>query len=406
MTDRIALTCPSFWGPPTESFFADTDQIYDHPIPLDKEGTLGRFLDSASSIEGEVDVVLVSASSSSKWEDQVDSRIREAINSHGQGLRCFHFTHENARSLKKFLSDQYGNEILEPVSMYGYSDIRNMCLVACHILGYDTVISTDDDVVFHDPSYIPKALKYINKPLRNSDENRKAKVVCGPYCNEEGDIKYTTDPPAWMTFWNNTEAMNEAFEKYVFGQPRLKETSYAVMGNIVLHSDFFTQVPLDPRCPRGEDLDWVINSRIFGFRFYMDRELRVKHAPPTRRYPDWRLNRLDIERFLYDRRKIKSLESKLGISSDYFSPWPGRFLNSELEERVFRTNIMLAMQYLSQGETEKVEGCLNNIFFANHKYDPGKPVKFIKNFKKKWTRLMEIVAENRHELQETLFNAP
>lgn len=400
--DPIALTCPTFWGPPSDHFFEDTDRIYDHPIPIDEEGCLGRFLESVSVIEDDVNVVLVSSSSSTTWEDEVDDRVRKDIENHVNGYNCYHFSYADGSTLRSYVEEHAGENLAELVDMYGYSEIRNICLLACHILGYETIVSTDDDVVYDDPDYATMAREYINTEVEETGET--AKVVCGPYYNEEGSVSYATRPPAWMAYWNNAEAMNEAFDHYIYGDPRLKETSYVVMGNIVLHRDFFTQVPLDPGCHRGEDMDWLINGRIFGFRFYMDRELCVQHKPPPRGFPLWKLVRLDIERFLYDRRKLRQMESILGIPSDYFDPWPGRFLKEDLEERIYRTNMMLSNQYLADGESEHAQGCLDNIFYGKHDYNPGDPLDSIQEYQSRWKLLMDFIGENRGELCEMIFN--
>ncbi len=315
---------------------------------------------------------------------------------------CYHFRHADADTLRDSLSEYMDEEDLEPISMYGYSQIRNMCLIACHILGYETIVSTDDDVVYDDPEYLSKAQEHINEPVGKDDE--LAKVVCGPYYTEEGTINYASDPPSWMAYWNNADAMNDAFDRYIFGEPRLKETSYVVMGNIVLHRDFFSRVPLDPGCHRGEDMDWLINSRIFGYRFYMDRDLRVQHKPPPRGFPLWKLVRMDIERFLYDRRKIRRMEEALGIPTDYFNPWPGRFLDDDLEDRIYRTNMMLSNQYLADDEPDHAEGCLDNIFYGKHRYNPGDPLDQVQSFQTRWARLMEAIDEQRAELCDKIFD--
>lgn len=399
---RVALTCPTFWGPPSDRFYDETTQIYDHPIPIDEEGCLGRFLDSADVIEGDFDVVLVSSSSSEHWEDEVDDRVAREIREADVNYNIYHFTHEDAATVRSVLEDHVEPEVLETVDMYGYSEIRNMCMLACHILGHELVVSTDDDVVYDDPEYLEKAQEYINTEV--DDTGEVAKVVAGPYYNDEGSVEYAGTPPSWMAYWNNAEAMNEAFDRYIFGDPRLKETSYVVMGNIVLHRDFFTTVPLDPGCHRGEDMDWLINSRIFGYRFYMDRDLRVQHQPPPRGYPLWKLVRLDIERFMYDRKKVRQMEEKLGIPKDYFKPWPGRFLDEDLEDRIYRTNMMLSNQFLIDDEPEDAQGCLDNIMYAQSEYDPGDPLDSIQNYQARWERLMDAVEEHRGELSERVFD--
>jgi len=399
--DPIALTCPTFWGPPSDRFEDATDQIYDHPIPIDEQGCLGRFLESVSVIEEDVDVVLVSSSSSTSWEEQVDTRIQEEIDNHVEDYNCYHFSHADGNVLREYIEQKAGPELAGMIDMYGSSEIRNTCLLACHILGYETIVSTDDDVVFDDPEYIMKAREYIGSEVEETGET--AYVVCGPYCDEEGTIQFSEPPSSWMAYWNNSEAMNEVLDRYISGDPRLKETSYTVMGNIVLHRNFFSRVPLDPGCHRGEEMDWLINARIFGFRFYMDRELCVQHKPPRRRFPMWKLVRLDIERFLYDRRKIRQMESNLGIPMDYFDPWPGRFFKEDLEERIYRTNMMLSNQYLANGESEHAEGCLNNIFYSKHEYNAGDPLDLIQAYQTKWQQLMGFVEQHREELSQRIF---
>ena len=402
MADRVAITAPTFWGPPRAKFFEESDQIYDHPIPIDEEGCLGRFLRTAQTIDGDFDIVLVSASSSTEWTKEVDRRIKEDVEENAGDYGCYILTYDRARRLIDYVEANGSSELLEPLSMYGYSEVRNMCMVACHILGYEVAISSDDDVVFDDPEYLDKATEYINTTVEETQE--EAKVVCGPYYTEEGTINYASRPPAWMAYWNNAEAMNEAFDRYIFGDPRLKETSYVVMGNIVLHRDFFSTVPLDPDCHRGEDMDWLINSRMFGYRFYMDRDLRVQHQPPPRGFPLWKLVRLDIDRFLYDREKVRRMEEELDIPADYFEPWPGEFLKPDLEERIYRTNMMLANKYLADDEPEHARGCMDNIFYGRHEYEPGDPYANMQSFQARWEKLMDFIAANRGEICQLVFD--
>ena len=51
--------------------------------------------------------------------------------------------------------------------------------------------------------------------------------------------------------------MNEAFDKIIGTEPRLKETPFAFGGNMVIHQNLFTAVPFDPKISRGEDMDFL-----------------------------------------------------------------------------------------------------------------------------------------------------
>jgi len=51
---------------------------------------------------------------------------------------------------------------------------------------------------------------------------------------------------------NAISKMNEAFDKIIGTEPRLKETPFVFGGNMVIHRDLFSVIPFDPNVPRGE----------------------------------------------------------------------------------------------------------------------------------------------------------
>ena len=48
---KVTMVIPSYWGRKKEEGRKQSDSIYDHPTPLDEEGTLGRLLDSISLLK-------------------------------------------------------------------------------------------------------------------------------------------------------------------------------------------------------------------------------------------------------------------------------------------------------------------------------------------------------------------
>ena len=109
---------------------------------------------------------------------------------------------------------------------------------------------------------------------------------------------------------------------------------------------------------------------MFGFHFFLDRELSIKHLPPKKTHPVWKRFREDIYRFLYEKAKIDSqrdLPNMNKVTSHDFDPYPGNFLTNELEDMIFKANIMLAMDYLSNGDIESAKQTMNNIYLS--KYD-------------------------------------
>jgi hypothetical protein len=170
-------------------------------------------------------------------------------------------------------------------------------------------------------------------------------------------------------------------------------TPFAFGGNLVIHRDLSTLMPFDPSIPRGEDIDFLINARMFGFNTYLDNTLSIKHDAPPKTYPVWRRVREDILRFVFEKNKLDAqvdVQDMERVSAEDLDPYPGEFLKEDLEENVFWSNQMLAIDYLSQGESEAAKECMENIALA-HKGLHSKTNSFqnLCTLQKKWKGLMD-----------------
>ncbi len=399
---KVAFVSPSFWSGKGKNFYKPGDQIYDHPLSLEEKGTLVRCIKSMKKMKDQdFTFILISAATRPAVENEVDEKIRSLIEETKTKFDVKVFGYRELRRLKRCLTKKGKQGLLGPLHMYGYAGIRNMCLLAAHILGVDIAISIDDDVVFEDSNYLKKAKEFIGK---KKDKDRIL-AVYGPYkYGKKGPEWEKIETPVWRTYWDNVAPARKAWEKFILSKGRLKETSYIVMSDIVVHKDFFTRVPLDPEINRGEDMDWLVNARMFGYKFFVDNKLHVRHLPPPRTHPDWRLTREDIKRYIYEREKVRSLEEHRGIPREYFDPFPGEFLKEDLEERIFKSNIMLAMDCLAKKDIEGARGCLENIHLAKYKAKPKfDPYEHMVKFQKVWEKLMNYVEKHRDELQKLVF---
>jgi len=43
---KTVMVVPTYWGIDSETGWQLGDEIYDHPVPIDEAGTLGRLIDS------------------------------------------------------------------------------------------------------------------------------------------------------------------------------------------------------------------------------------------------------------------------------------------------------------------------------------------------------------------------
>ena len=238
-----------------------------------------------------------------------------------------------------------------------------------------------------------KALEYVGGAI----DGDTVYAIAGYYLQPDGGylVKKVHEP--WMDYWDQMERMNEAFEKFIGRPPRLKVTPFVFGGNMVIHRELFMKIPFDPLVPRGEDIDYLINARMFGYKFYLDNTLSIKHLPPPKTHPVWRRLREDVFRFLFEREKIrhqKEREGMIKVQPEDFDPYPGAFLKDDLEKKVERASAVLSEMYKKQGDPEGAEESLKTVSLMREAMEEGgDPFDDFIQLQRKWEQLMAHIAE-------------
>lgn len=235
------------------------------------------------------------------------------------------FTAGDLREIAEILSKAGLNDRgAQLLSMFGYSNVRNICLLAASILTADAALLIDDDEVFELPDFVPRSLEFLGRRVYGDIVHG----VAGYYLNSKGQYYDDVSPEPWMTYWDRFGCKARAFDQIIGSGPRLKRTPFAFGGAMILHRELFECVPFDPLVTRGEDVDYLINSRIFGFSFFLDNTLSIKHLPQPKSHPQWKRLREDIYRLYISAPKC-SLSTKQGILSmsvqRTLTPIPGNF---------------------------------------------------------------------------------
>jgi hypothetical protein len=102
-------------------------------------------------------------------------------------------------------------------------------------------------------------------------------------------------------------------------------------------AELAASVGFDPGITRGEDIDYLINARLEGRRFFLRKNLTIVHRPPAGgSYRDSNLSKLrqDVIRFLYERAKLESSQQHPDLASLTaldLMPYPGEFLARDIE---------------------------------------------------------------------------
>jgi hypothetical protein len=371
---------------------------------LDKEGTLLRALKSAEVLEDKnFQLVVLAVSTSSDIAKHVEEKVTGIIKSVGStGVEMLVFGDTHLGKIHDLLHQDGQDDYVSLLELGGYSNVRNLCTFVTHILGADVAVLIDDDEVFEDPKFMHKAKEFIGK----NNDGEVINAVAGYYLQPNGEYRVNKPFHPWMEHWDQIARMNEGFDRFIGSEPRLKKAPFVFGGNMIIHRNLFIKIPFDPNVPRGEDIDFLMNAKIFGFDFFLDNTLTIKHLPPPKTHPTWRQIREDIYRFIFERAKITNQKEIAGLTkvcAEDFDPYPGCFLKDDLEEKIRRASEILSNEYLSTSDQEGSKEALNNIKLAENDAPPEfDPFENLCQLQKRWQGLMEYTEENRSTIKEII----
>lgn len=398
---KTTMVIPSYWRRERALADRETDIVYDHPTPVDQEGTLARALESISILEDrDFDLVIIAVSNASDVESQVEEKVAEIIAASPVDVPVYLFSHSHLREVRSLLKEAGGEEYQELLDLAGYSNIHNLCLFIPHIFDAEIAVLIDDDEIFEDPQFMKKAREFIGK---KSDSDFIG-VVAGYYLQPDGNWRLERERKPWMMYWDKVDRMNEAFEVIIGRGPRLKETPFVFGGNMVVHREIFRMIPFDSQVTRGEDIDYLINMRMNGCKIFLDNTLAIKHLPPPKSHPTWKQLREDIYHFVREREKLRSQEHRdnmVTVFAEDLDPYPGAFLKDDLEQKVADACRVLANTYRSEGaEKDEIETVFNIEIAENEAATEGKSFKGFMELQEKWREM--ILLTDREEVRTKL----
>jgi hypothetical protein len=402
---KTTMVIPSYWAREHALGTRETDAVYDHPTPLDEEGTLKRALESLSILEDkDYNLVVIAVATAEDIAEKVQAKVSGIISSVSSDVPTYLFSHSHLRHVHNALKQTGGDSFCELLNLRGYSNIRNLCLFLPHLLGSDIAVLIDDDEVFEDSTFISKAREFIGRTL----DDVFIGAVAGYYLQPDGDWRVKGEKSEWMKYWDKLDRMNEAFEQIIGMGPRLKETPFVFGGNMIVHREIFTRIPFDPNVTRGEDIDFLINMRMFGHKFFLDNTLSIKHLPPPHFHPTWKQFREDIYRFVFERAKLRdqdtTVEGMVSVSAEELSPYPGAFLKDDLEGKIASACMILADDYRAEGkEADRAETLKNADISTRDAVPIENTFHQLLNIQKLWEKMMEF--SSREEIKKRLIQA-
>ena len=401
---RKTMVIPTYWCRRTGEAWREGDAVYDHPTPVDQEGTLERTLVSMKQFrEKDFKLVILICPTTPEVEADAYEQVLRIVRRAQLNAETYLFTAGDLREIAAILSNAGLNDRgVQLLSLFGYSNVRNICLLAASILTADAALLIDDDEVFELPDFVPRSLEFLGRRVYGDIVHG----VAGYYLNSKGQYYDDVTPEPWMTYWDRFGCKARAFDQIIGSGPRLKRTPFAFGGAMILHRELFECVPFDPLVTRGEDVDYLINSKMFGFSFFLDNTISVRHLPQPKSHPQWKRLREDIYRFVYQRAKMQS-QHKTGnlvhVSPEDFDPYPGEFLKPDLDEKIYRSSMMLSTQYLTQGDTEGAKEAMRNVYLSRYDAPPAfDAFRAYLETQAQWEKVIHLVRQERYAVRAVL----
>ncbi|WP_165042971.1 MULTISPECIES: glycosyltransferase family 2 protein [unclassified Adlercreutzia] len=303
---------------------------YDHTTPLQQDGELPRLLESLQSVTG-VGQIIILVAAEKPIETQAAEKVQD-IAMRFPTLNIVVIGAPEAALVHQRMEQLNLGRPTKEVGLAGYGAIRNMGLVIAHVLGFDSVVFLDDDEVIDDPNFLVNAMYGLGKLTR---KGIPILAKTGFYLNSQNSCMASRENKWYDRFWQQNSAFNEWIAKALRG-PRLSRSNHVCGGCLAIHREAYKRLSFDPWIARGEDLDYMLNLRMYGSDIWFDNKWHMRHLPPATRSEGTRF-RQDIYRWLYEFRKMEYSRTQIDlmkITADSLEPYPGPFLRPGIRRRI------------------------------------------------------------------------
>ena len=312
---------------------------YDHATPISAPGELPRLLHSLQKVRGIGQIVVLVVS-----EPSIENQAAEKVQTQVSQYPSLNVAVVGAPELALIQQrmEQLGlGKLQKEIGLSGYGAIRNLGLVVANTLGFDSVVFLDDDEVVDDADFLQKAMYGLGK-LTKKGIPILAKT--GFYFNSEGTYFSKSQDKWYNHFWQQGKAFNKMMTKAMRG-PRLSRSNHVCGGCLALHKEAFKRLSFDPWIARGEDLDYMLDLRMYGSDIWFDNQWSLRHLPPETESEGTRF-RQDIFRWLYEYRKMEYSRTQidlLQVKPSSLEPYPGPFLEPGITKRIRMTAFLRSL---------------------------------------------------------------
>ncbi|MDR2714696.1 MAG: hypothetical protein LBB42_04145 [Coriobacteriales bacterium] len=331
------IIVPTYVGGSRKPISDDVIETYDHVTPLTHQGELSRCLISLRE-RGVTLPIFLLVVAEGRYEQAASNKIRGIASAFADTLNITVIDDEVLQQFYQRAEALGFYDLEETIALSGYGAMRNLGLIVAAAGGYTECIFIDDDEIIEDDEFIEKALYGLGKL---TPKGVPILVKTGFFLDSKGSWKSSNTRKWYDRFWQQGELFNAWITKAMRGN-RLSRSNGFYGGLGIIHREAFRRVSFDPWISRGEDLDYLLNVRMYGGDVWFDNQWHATHLPPPNRTEAQRF-RQDIYRWVYEHRKLEYAKSQIDlipIQSHTLDPYPGPFLEHSVSGRVFITAVL------------------------------------------------------------------
>ena len=316
------IIIPTYWSSNPKAEPLSVVQSYDHVSDLSGWGELPRCLFSLrrAGISCRIVIVVVAGPGDERSAYDKVNKITAGF----PALDTFVVGSEQAEKVHARMDELGLHQYAKTAALTSYGAIRNLGLIVAAVLGHDQVIFLDDDEVVEDPEFVDKALFGLGKLTR-----RGVPVLVKTGFFYDRSNRYTASD-RHNAGWKQEDAFNRWIEEAMAGA-RITPSRFVCGGCMAIDREGYRRMGFDPWIPRGEDLDYLLNMRLYGFDVWFDNVWSLKHYPPETADEVLRF-RSDYYRWVYEQKKLEHARTQVDltpISPSDLDPYPGPLLRPQ-----------------------------------------------------------------------------
>ena len=332
------IVIPTYWSRSDGVTQVGDVGVYDHSTPISKPlPELEGCLASLERVRGVLRVIVLVVAPPT-YAESARARVDGICRTH-PNLNPLVIGRAEAQKIMRVVERVAPGIEGEPCSLRGYGAIRNMGLAVAAALGHDVVVFLDDDEVALDENFLINAAYGIGLETR---QGLPILAKSGYYLDREDSPYANTSRPRWCDrWWSKRDEFNQWMHRAQEGT-RISRSNYVCGGCFAVAAEAFCNVAFDPLITRGEDLDYLLNLRMYGFDVWFDNQWMVRHLPP--RIPSHAARFLqNVYRWSYEVKKLEASREIINlhhVTPESLQPYPSRWVDAdELRQRVFLTSL-------------------------------------------------------------------